>query len=430
MSAASETTQIAGPEAIHDREAEEAVIASCLINPGVFPGLEVFLHAADFYVHRLGWAWQAMSRLASRGESIDIITVANELGDRLHEFGGAAFLTELVNLRGSSLHAESYGHIVKRDSQRRQVIRAANRIAELASRQDLEAPDLVSAVTLELERATSQEGTGAGRPLGEEAAAIFQQAQAMAQGKVHPGVPSGITGLDEILGGGWQTGLIVVTGYPGVGKTAFVTMIARTAGAIREVRFHCLEMSAAEMALRFLAQETGLSSQAIAPGHLEPHEWEKLAAAVETCGALRITIDDSAPMTMPQLKAISLAERPDLLIVDSAGLIEAPGEREYDQHRYVSNRLKNLSRMLGVPVIVTHQLNRRGHEEATLMPHHLRGSGTWEQDADVILILEPGEDGAPKGCIPIRLKVAKQRNGPKGMLNLVFHPRSTRFEQA
>ena len=123
----------AAPTIPHNHDAEEAVIGCVLINPLAIYDM-LFLKPEHFYIHRLRWIWKAMQTLEARRVPIDLLTVADDLErtGQLAEIGGPAFLTSLINQVPTSLNAEAYGRVVKADAIRRDMIDAANRIAQLA----------------------------------------------------------------------------------------------------------------------------------------------------------------------------------------------------------------------------------------------------------------------------------------------------------
>jgi len=129
----SESTYI--PQIVpHNREAEEAVLGSVMINPEAYYDLAEFLEADDFYIHRHRWVWEAFKHLIENRAPIDFLTVTTELEQQgqLAEIGGAAYLTTLMGNVPSALHAETYGHIIEETAVRRRMLDAANQIAKLA----------------------------------------------------------------------------------------------------------------------------------------------------------------------------------------------------------------------------------------------------------------------------------------------------------
>ena len=133
------------PVVPHNREAEEALLGSVLINPEAYYDVAPFLQADDFYIHRHQWIWQVFVRLHERRSPIDFLTVTEDLGrmGQLAEIGGPAYLTYLVTNVPTSLHAEAYGRIIEENSIRRRMLTAANDIAKLAYKEASSVDDVM-----------------------------------------------------------------------------------------------------------------------------------------------------------------------------------------------------------------------------------------------------------------------------------------------
>ncbi len=433
MSASENTAVVEGTSRLFSREAEDAVLGACLINQDVFPLVWAIVAPGDFYIHRNRWIFEAMESLWRREDSIDVVTVSSELGaERLHDIGGRAYLTALTNASVSSLNAESYASIVARHALRRRFFAAGQNIMKAVFREELEPADLAGLVHFEVEEASKGIKAGDPRPVADVLAEVSQRARERAQGEQMPGISTGFARLDLMLGGGLRPGqLITVAAYPGEGKTSLLTQIAINASRSCRARLHSLEMNANEIACRMLAQASGLNTQAIDAGQLGSEaEWERLEAASKSLGALQLEIDDTARMSVALLGVTCFQNPADLLVIDGTDLLDSRGDGEYEQQRGVSGDLKKLARKLGIPILVSHQLNRRGHEYEAPKLYHLRGSGTWEQDSDVVLILSRKDEPTRRGGVPCRLEIAKQRNGPTGFVDLLFKPEITKFEEA
>lgn len=421
---------------LYSREAEEAVLGACLINPDMFPLINAHLGAQHFYIHRNRWIWQAMQRLRDRQEPIDLITVACELGEaRLKELGGNAHLTALTNGVGFTFNAESYAHTVRNYAVLRDVVAAAQNTVADAYRDGATAAAVVARADQGVRSASMGLPTGNTQPLSDVLAEIRALTEERLRTGQAPGISTGFPGLDAKLGGGLREGeLTIVAAEPGGGKTSFLTMVAAHVSKSRRVRYHTLEMTAQELANRMLAQASHLNSQAIETRRLNDAELDQLEAASQELGARLLDIDDAVPTTVPDVAAKCLRAQmergPHLVVIDPAGLIHAPGESEFDQSRSLSRDLKVLAKELHAPILVAHQFNRRRTEQETPKIENLRGSGTWEQDADNVLLLYPHGESRRPGYQPYHLEIAKQRNGPTGYVHLVFRAETTEFVEA
>ncbi len=420
---------------LFSREAEDAALGACLINSDQFPLARAIASPADFYNQKDRWIWDAMTRLWKRHEAIDITTVGLELGrDRLEEVGGMAYLMKLSNLLGSSFNADAYARIVHDQAVLRHLVAAAERTAVAAYREGASAAEVSALAYRELRSASMEIAEGPTSTIREVLAASCAEAEARNGQSCLPGIPTGFAELDSKLGGGFGNGqLILVAGFPGGGKSSLMTQMAAYAGLTRWVRFHSLEMPVTDLGFRFVAQASGVNSQAIRTGRLSDDERQKVDAAIAELSNRKIFFDGRLPMSVPLMKVGALRAQAEgqlqILFVDYSGLMSSPGEREYERHSALSHDFKVLAQDLKIPVCVAHQLNRRGYEEEAPDKQHLRSSGTWEQDADVVLIVHRTKEPARGGRLPCRLKVAKQRNGPTGYVDLLFRPETTKFEE-
>lgn len=419
----------------HTREAEEAVLGACIINPEMVPVVGgVINQSEDFYIHRNRWIWDALQSLSRQQQPIDNITLAIELGDKLQEVGGPAYLTALINQCPTSMNAESYAHEVHRSGVRRRLIAAAGDIAHAALTLEVE-----EAVTVAIEKVhLASNGLIGGR--GQDAAQLsaehYERTAIRANQTEMPGVPTGYMDLDLKLGGGLQSGdFVLLAAFPGGGKTSLLDCIAAHVSRTRYVDLYTLEMSNQSQTNRILAQTSGLNSQVLRGGKLSQTEWPRYSEAIEKFAQLHLRIDDTTPLSVPTLRAKCVQHRAmnqlDLVLLDYAGLMSSVGSSEYEQNRALSRDLKLLAGELNVPVLAAHQLNRKAHERQHPTMFDLRGSGTWEQDADIVMLLYEQEETVAQAGFQNRiLEIAKQRNGPTGMIDLLFKSDTTRFESS
>ncbi len=215
----------------HNRQAEEAVIGAVLINPDVYVELSEFLQAEDFYIHRLRFIWQAFARLHERRIPIDFLTVSETLSQlgQLEEIGGEATLTGLLNATPTTLHAEAHGQIVRESAIRRQILLAANKIANLAHNQTIDLPETTEQAVAALEGAVLRESGGALVSIGEATSQAYDQIDHLSRTTELPGTPSGLPDLDAKLGNFQPGALYIVAARPGIGKTSLALTIALNA---------------------------------------------------------------------------------------------------------------------------------------------------------------------------------------------------------
>jgi replicative DNA helicase len=266
-------------------------------------------------------------------------------------------------------------------------------------------------------------------------------------GKTITGVASGFTDLDELTSGFQPADLVIVAARPSMGKTALVLNIAQYAAIDNgvPVALFSLEMSKESLVQRMLTSEGRVDAQKMRKGLLRDEDYSRLARAAGILSAAPIWIDDSAGITLLEIRSKARRLKSDqnigLVIVDYLQLIQGPTGSESRQQEIsqISRSLKALAKELAVPVVALSQLSRapeqRTGDHKRPQLSDLRESGAIEQDADLVMFIYRQEvyDGptdADGNSLEGRaeLIIGKQRNGPTGTVNLAFHKSYTRFE--
>ena len=252
----------------HNTEAEEALIGSLLIDGDCVARIAPMLQPGDFYRERNQLCYDAALVLSNRNQAVDQTTLASELArtERLELVGGMAYLSHLVAITPTSVHAEDYAEIVSRTATMRKLIAAGSRIAELgySDTDDLEitlrqAEDAVYAVR----NTTRQRDFQSFRDIFDR----FLQDQATAADLLTVAdapLMTGFSDLDELLGGVQRSDLVILAARPSVGKsTLALNMAMHNAKGGRTCAIFSLEMTADQLAMRALASETGIDSHRI-----------------------------------------------------------------------------------------------------------------------------------------------------------------------
>jgi replicative DNA helicase len=414
----------------HSVESEEAVLGAILIDPSSFHLVSQVIQAEDFYLHRHQLIWEAVRQLQQRGSPVDFLTLSEELdrSGRLSEVGGSVYLTGLLNRVPSSLHAEAYAQIVKQMSVRRRMLAAASQVARLAYD---ESTSLEMAVDESMKAIYAIGGELPARraePFCNVLDKLCNQLSEEGRTKNSPGVATGFHELDNLLQGLQPSDLVIVAGRPGMGKTSFLYSVAKHAASVqhKHIVTFTLETSRQQLALRVLAQETGIKLQRIRAGKLEAGEWEAISQAAETLKTLTLFLDDTPSITMKQVfsvcRRLKMEKGLDLVVVDYLQLLSG-GERfenRVQEVSYITRQLKALACELDLPVLAAAQLSRAVEQRADKHPllSDLRESGSIEMDADVILFIYRPEHYPTSDQVD--LIVAKQRNGPTGSVRLEF----------
>ena len=433
------------PVVPHNREAEEALLGSVLINPEAYYDVAPFLKAEDFYIHRHRWIWEAFVHLHERRRPIDFLTVSDELEQlgQIAEVGGPAYLTGLITNVPTSLHAEAYGRIVEESAIRRKMLAAANDIAKLAYQESIGVDDAMDGAEKAIFGVSERRMTRDLQPIQQVLSEYYDRIDQLAsRGDDIYGVPTGFIDLDRLLMGLQPSDFIIVAGRPGMGKTAFMLSAAKNAAQThkKHVAVFSLEMSNEQLVQRLIAQETGIDSQRLRTGKLSEDELPLFTHAIEVLSDARIFLDDTPALTPMQLRTKSrrlhLEYGLDLIIVDYLQLMSSGtrSENRVQEVSYISRNLKILARELSVPVLAAAQLSRAVEQRADKEPQlsYLRESGSLEQDADIVMFIhrpEMYEKDTLKQNIA-QIKVAKHRNGPVGMVELIFRHQLAKFENA
>ncbi|HRE48142.1 MAG TPA: replicative DNA helicase [Aggregatilineales bacterium] len=429
----------------HSIEAEEAILGAMLINAEGLANIADFLKPDDFFELKHQWVWEGMIALQQRGEVVDYLTVTAELRskDKLDQIGGASFLTYLLNSTPTHLYAEAYARLVERAAIRRRLVGAAGEIANLARDDSAELQDVIAKAETALFRVTDDRLRKEMVPMSQAVSEYFERIEYLYNTPdAQLGVPCGFTDVDRMLGGLQKSDLLVVAARPGVGKTSFLLSIALNVArrAHVPVAIFTLEMGREQLLQRFYSIETGINSQRMRIGNLEPHEWDRFMEATSRLDGLPMFIDDTPGISIQQMRArcrrLHRENGLGLIIVDYLQLMSAGGAAGREQNRVLevgalSRGLKEMARELNVPVVTASQLSRSVEQRSDKRPQlsDLRESGSIEQDSDIVMFLYRDELYNENTDRPNQADVivAKHRNGPTGTVSLFFRKELTQF---
>ena len=430
----------------HNRDAEESLLGSILINPEAYFEVAQFLQADDFYIHRNRWVWESFVRLSERRIPIDLLTISEDLAqqDHLVELGGSAYLTSLINRVPSALNAEAYGHIIEEYAMRRRLLSAANDVAKLAYNQDKSLDSVIDESERTVFAISERRVRHDLQPIKSVLSEYYDHVDELARRSDEIfGVPTGLFDLDKLLGGMQKSDLIIVAGRPGMGKTGFMLSVAKNAAQKhkKHVALFSLEMSSEQLVQRLISQETGIDSQRLRSGKLKDEEWPLFTHAIEVLGDTQIWLDDTPGITPMALRTkcrrLHMEYQLDLVIVDYLQLMSGDlrTDNRVQEVSYISRNLKTLARELNVPVLVGAQLSRAVEQRADKRPvlSDLRESGSLEQDADIVMFIHRPDamDVDVEKKNKAEIIVAKHRNGPTHPgIQLVFLNNLARFDNA
>lgn len=425
-------------------EAEAAVLGSMILDHESIGQVVQLVGRESFYRVEHRAIFDSLICLYEDINRVDLVLLRDELKkhNKLAEAGGVDYLVRVAESVPSAANAEYYAQIVKEKAILRELIVATGEILEEAHKESGNVSDKLDMAERKIFAVTERKISGAVVPIKGLLQEAFEKIEAR-EGIHITGLETGFTELDGILCGLQKGEMIIVAGRPSMGKTSFALNIAEQIGAHddKAVAIFSLEMGRHQLVERFLCSYGGIDSQHIRRGNLSQDELEKLRDTASALFEKPIFIDDTPGMTPLEIRAKCrrLKSHHDIQVVfiDYLQLMSLGGRVESRQQEVstMSRYLKELARELDIPVVVLSQLNRsaEGREGHRPRMSDLRESGSIEQDADVVLLLHR-EDYYHRGEADwednntAEIIVAKQRNGPTGLVKLIFEESSTRFK--
>lgn len=426
----------------HNLDAEQAVLGALLLEWGAMSDVVTMLKADRFYSFQNQMIFEAMLSLFKQNVHGDTLTIINELTKlgKIEQAGGTAYIASLTDTVPTAANVSYYVGIVLDAAVRRDLIRMSSEL-----------------------RASSFDETRSSRTLLEDAEkSIFTLSDHNESTQIYEmkdvvsstielidrryknnseltGVPSGIARLDTMTSGFQKSEFIVIGARPSIGKTAFALSMMQTIAVEKHIPcgFFSLEMSYQSIGQRLLAQVSRLPSYKLRSGQLSMADFQKLQDAAGMCYNAPLYIVDTPNMQLIDLRAMArrmkVNQGVQVIFIDYIGLIttENPAAPVYETVSEISKSLKSLARELDIPIVALSQVARDAEGQEPNLAQ-LRGSGSIEQDADVVLflhrdrkIMEDKEPVQDAKCI-----VAKQRNGATGDVMMKFFPTFTKFENS
>lgn len=439
-------------------EAEAGVLACCLLDaeqavPEVIEKLGDSGEA--FYDHRHRLIWEHVSHLYASNKAVDVLLLQHRLdaAGALEKAGGLAYLTELPDKSPSAANAPYYAEIVWEAWLRRQMVAACATVDGLARDKAQEVRTALDRIEQTMFGLLDRSVKGTFKPMREIMASTIAQLEQYHRGGAQlRGLSTGIPYLDKMTCGLGPGEMILIGGRPGEGKTTLAMNIVEhvAVNLKKPAGVFSLEMSASSLGSRLLFQHARADYQRFRTGYMENADVPKLTAAAARLVSSSIIVDETPGLTVNEIRARSRSMKRkfgiELVVVDYFQLIAA-GHRSRDRQEdlaQISKDLKGLAKELGIPVVVVAALNRESERERGREPKlsDLREAGQLEYDADVVgLLYKPKQDDAEKESLErqlggdwsrrvwrANLRIAKQRNGPTGDVELVYQMHCMRFE--
>lgn len=432
----------------HSLEAEQSVLGGLMLDEEAWMKVSEIVRAKDFFRPAHQILFETMADLAGLDEPMDAVTVSEKLSGKglLDKVGGVAYLGELVESTPGTSNVVAYANIVRERSVLRELLAAANRIAERSfmpdGRTSDELLDLAEHEVFEIAENRVQRGGGPQKLVPLLQAAVQRIEKLYETGNPITGLSTGFDDLDKKTAGMQDSDLVIVAGRPSMGKTAFALNLVEHAimtPGEGGVLVFSLEMPAEQLVMRLLSSLGRIDQTRMRTGDMKEDDWPRFTAAVSQVRDKALYIDDTPAISPNDMRnrARRVAREAGglrMIMVDYLQLMRGSGaaDNRTNEISEISRSLKAIAKEFQCPVIALSQLNRSLEQRTDKRPlmSDLRESGAIEQDADVILFIYRDEVYNPESddAGTAEIIIGKQRNGPIGFLRLSFIGNLTKFE--
>lgn len=430
-------------------EAEQAVIGSMLIDPNCIPKVIEAVVDSDFYIETNRLIFSTMSFMFTSGQIIDPITVMDEM--KVMGYKNAAnrdYFLQLIEMTPTSANVMEYCKIIRGKSLLRELQEISAEITQL-TQDEQEDPQTIAELAEQKIYSVRQGREIKGlKTIKTAISEVYNHLDEMSKhpGKL-PGLPTGFSDLDRMIGGLNNSDLILLASRPGMGKTSIALNIARAAikDTNKAVVIFQLEMSSQQLAMRLLSGEALIDNKKLRMGNLDEDDWGRIAGAATSLTQNKILIDDNSGITVSEMKAKCrrLGNELGLVVVDYLQLMHSGRriENRVQEVAEISRSLKIMAKDLNVPVLCLSQLSRgpESRQDKRPMLSDLRESGSIEQDADIVLFIYRPDyypDAKPETKNLAEVIIAKNRHGEVGKVELqwegqftTFRGRETRYDE-
>jgi len=451
-------------------EAEQALLGSILVNNDIIDEVSSLVSSNIFYDPAHVKIYEVIESLNNKGMIANPITLKNffEKDNMLNEVGGTEYLVKLTRFSGSTKQAIDYAKIIHEMYLRRELVQISDKLSSdtlNANSQEQNAENIIEDTEKSLfdlaERGSFTQTFLKFNQALDQTIEMATLAMKNDQGIV--GVPTGLSDLDEKLGGLHKSDLVILAGRPSMGKTALATNIAYNAAQNilkrqekSSVAFFSLEMSSEQLSTRILSEQARIRSDDIRRGKVTEDEVNRYIETSRNIYNLPLYIDETPAITIATLsnraRRIKRLFGLNLIVVDYIQLMRASSIRNDGRVQEISEitqGLKALAKELAVPVLALSQLSRAVEQRDDKQPQlaDLRESGSIEQDADVVMFVYREayylERKQPKlGSIEhaewqskmndvnglADIILGKQRHGPTGTVKVEFEGIYTKFK--
>ena len=424
----------------HNIEAEQAVLGALLLNWGAMAEVISILRPDRFYSLQNQVIFEAMVKLYTKSATGDTISLINELtvDNKLEQAGGAAYIASLTDTVPSAANIDYYAQMVLDRAARRDLIHISSELKassfDLQKESDALLDEAEQKIFALAEKNETTQIYSAQNIMVKEIELIEARYKSKNQ---FTGVPTGFAKLDTYTSGFQDSELIIIGARPSIGKTALALSMIQNIACEKRIPcgFFSLEMPYESIGMRLLAQEARVPMQKIRSGMLKIDDVKKIQDAAGRWYEAPLYTVDTPNMKLLDLRAVARRmvknQGVKIIFIDYIGLISTddPTAPVFEQVSLISKSLKALARELSIPVVALCQVARDAEGQEPNLAQ-LRGSGSIEQDADVVMFLHRDriKDGDSVAAQDAKIILAKQRNGACGDIPIMFLPSYSKFE--
>lgn len=426
----------------HDADAEQATLGALFLDWSAISNVALLIRPEHFYSQQNQIIFNEMISLFNQGITCDTLTMITGLtrAGLLEKAGGAAYIASLTDVVPTAANVEHYAKIVLDRATRRNLIKMSSEIKASAFDDTRESRLIIEDAEKKIFSLTDLDQSIPIHDMNQVVPKTLEAIETHVKNHAaFTGIPSGFSRLDSMTSGFQNSEMIIIGARPSMGKTAMALSMMQHIAVEKRIPtgFFSLEMSYEQIGQRLLSQEARVSGTKLRSGMLKIDELQKLQDAAGRCFEAPLYIVDVPNMQLIDLRAMArrLKTQHDIKIIfiDYIGLISTqnPNAAVFEQVSEISKSLKSLARELNIPVVVLCQVARDAEGNEPNLAQ-LRGSGSIEQDADVVMFIhrerKKSEEGVQDPVQDAKLIVAKQRNGPIGDVELLFLANYTKFE--
>ena len=424
----------------HNIEAEQAVLGALLLNWTAMAEVVSNLRPDRFYSLQNQVIYEAMVKLYTKSVTGDTISVINELTveNKLDQAGGAAYIASLTDTVPSAANIDYYADMVLDRAARRDLIHISSELKASSFDLQKESEALLDEAEQKIfalaEKNETTQIYSAQNIMVKEIELIEARYKSKNQ---FTGVPTGFAKLDTYTSGFQDSELIIIGARPSIGKTALALSMIQNIACEKRIPcgFFSLEMPYESIGMRLLAQEARVPMNKIRSGMLKIDDVKKIQDAAGRWFEAPLYTVDTPNMKLLDLRAVARRmvknQGVKIIFIDYIGLISTddPTAPVFEQVSLISKSLKALARELSIPIVALCQVARDAEGQEPNLAQ-LRGSGSIEQDADVVMFLHRDriKDGDSIAAQDAKIILAKQRNGATGDIDIMFLPSYSKFE--